>query len=911
MEIHKSKETRIAEILIFVIFLIFYFSPLQANLMTIRNLDNGSGLQDPQVNCIMKDSKGFVWFGTLNTIQRFDGVQFKCFHFPESVEKVFAIQEIANNNFLVGTNKGLWKYEIKSETLLRIFPEINFPVRSLCYIDGKAYVGTSNGIYIIDKEQTVAHLRVTDEVSAYNQIIGAYPTAKDIWFLSPEGIVAYSLFTGGIRIYAKDAKFISKFSCITGDDKSLYIGTTTHGIVTFDMLLGEYSSFFPKVGNSQVSALSLHDGVLCCGTSGSGVFFISLTERQIVHSISTTPNVNNEYLTSDMISCLLLDNMNILWMGSSSFVGVDYLQFRNKAFHSYKIDKKDSHSKRFNCLYFVDDVKLLGTSNGFYYICDSKMQVEYFSSSSEGLSLGAISMFIKYNDDILIGTRGKGAYKFDRNTLQISKFTEADLTVNSFTVDNRGYLWITALDGLYCYNEQLRLEKLCTNLNSTLIDDKVNYLYVDAKDRYWVATDKGLQFLNFPEYTFSGEGLPAGLCELPAVTYMTEDRQGNFLFCFNKNRVLICDSTFNHVRYVCTPEDAGYLGYSIREVLQDNSNNYWLVGSRGVVKGDSFLRHFTLFSSTEGLPEPYSNDGQLCGDSIWLATAKGLVFADIHSQPQSAPTVISDFLVNGVPMMGKYGELIEKGERITLPKDQNTLDITFVTLTYDDPNLMIYEYQLEGYDKEWKILRGINSIKFSNLPPGEYTFKVRKQMDEESMQNFRISIRSSSLGWLWLTLIGTLMAGMGYIAWKKGTIGNSVQPKILHSEEEKYRFNKKISEEEAQLLIAKLKDYMEKERAFLNPELKLAHVAEAMGISSQTLSQIFNINLTMRYYDFVNEYRINEFKRLVSSDEKGRYTLKALAGLCGFSSYTTFFRAFKESTGITPNEYMQQMKAGK
>ena len=78
-------------------------------------------------------------------------------------------------------------------------------------------------------------------------------------------------------------------------------------------------------------------------------------------------------------------------------------------------------------------------------------------------------------------------------------------------------------------------------------------------------------------------------------------------------------------------------------------------------------------------------------------------------------------------MLGKYEELIEERGIIVLPEDQNTLDITFATLTYDAPELMIYEYQLEGYDKEWKILRGINSIKFSNLPSGEYTFKVRKQ----------------------------------------------------------------------------------------------------------------------------------------------------------------------------------------
>lgn len=180
MKIHKRGETQIAEFIVFVILLVCHVFPLQANVAVVRNLDNGSGLQDPQVNCITKDSKGFIWFGTLNTIQRFDGVRFKCFNFPEWVEKVFVIKEIENNDFWVGTNKGLWKYEVRSGTFLRIYAEINFPVRSLCYINGKVYVGTSNGIYIIDTKQKMEHLRVTDEVSAYNQIIGAYATAKDI-----------------------------------------------------------------------------------------------------------------------------------------------------------------------------------------------------------------------------------------------------------------------------------------------------------------------------------------------------------------------------------------------------------------------------------------------------------------------------------------------------------------------------------------------------------------------------------------------------------------------------------------------------------------------------------------------------------------------------------------------------------
>ena len=91
MKIHKREGMQIAEIMIFVILLVGHVIPLQANFSTVRNLDNGSGLLDPQVNCITKDSKGFIWFGTFTTIQRFDGVQFKCFNFPEWVEKVIVI----------------------------------------------------------------------------------------------------------------------------------------------------------------------------------------------------------------------------------------------------------------------------------------------------------------------------------------------------------------------------------------------------------------------------------------------------------------------------------------------------------------------------------------------------------------------------------------------------------------------------------------------------------------------------------------------------------------------------------------------------------------------------------------------------------------------------------------------------
>ena len=80
-----------------------------------------------------------------------------------------------------------------------------------------------------------------------------------------------------------------------------------------------------------------------------------------------------------------------------------------------------------------------------------------------------------------------------------------------------------------------------------------------------------------------------------------------------------------------------------------------------------------------------------------------------------------------------------------------------------------------------------------------------------------------------------------------------------------------------------------------------------LGRSAHTLSYLFNQHLNRNYYDYINDYRIEEFKRLINEDEYSKYTLSALAELCGFSSRASFFRYFKKTTGITPNEYIRSI----
>ena len=137
--------------------------------------------------------------------------------------------------------------------------------------------------------------------------------------------------------------------------------------------------------------------------------------------------------------------------------------------------------------------------------------------------------------------------------------------------------------------------------------------------------------------------------------------------------------------------------------------------------------------------------------------------------------------------------------------------------------------------------------------------------------------------------------------------GSSKKEHVKHNEE-KYKFAK-LSNEECKRIYNNLTRYVKKNKPYINPNLKISDLAHAINSSSHSLSYVFNQYLNQNYSDFVNEYRVSEFKALVNDSKNSRCSLTVLYEKSGFSSRASFFRAFKKLTGITPNEYIQQMKS--
>jgi AraC-like DNA-binding protein len=221
---------------------------------------------------------------------------------------------------------------------------------------------------------------------------------------------------------------------------------------------------------------------------------------------------------------------------------------------------------------------------------------------------------------------------------------------------------------------------------------------------------------------------------------------------------------------------------------------------------------------------------------------------------------------------------------------------------------------LEGKDLTWKRLIGQNLIHFTDLKPGNYVLHIRNAGSLESENTITIIKKRPYSLYLWLgaslliILTGIYFYRVQFIklsSLKNLIIDNSKKKSDNKQEKEKYK-NSRLEEEESVSIRNAIVKYMEEEQPYLNPKLKLADLSAAIKCPQTKVSQVLNQNLEISFADFVNKYRVEEFKKLAQSNIISQYTLTALSEKCGFNSRSSFFHVFKKITGQTPFEYLKE-----
>ncbi|MBQ7471866.1 MAG: helix-turn-helix domain-containing protein [Prevotella sp.] len=292
---------------------------------------------------------------------------------------------------------------------------------------------------------------------------------------------------------------------------------------------------------------------------------------------------------------------------------------------------------------------------------------------------------------------------------------------------------------------------------------------------------------------------------------------------------------------------------------------------------------------------------------FWAATNGGLVYADIpdllqSDHPHIAITLqdiqtdhwYTDVEVNNVMM----------DSLLCLSRHDNTFTVSFLPLVTGNTRDLRYRYRLEGYENTWHIAGHDCRISYSSLRVGSYTLVIEAIGRPEICLHLPVSVPLTHFALVLIVLFLLLVSLIAHIAYcrlnKKEYFWQRLLPKP-----EKYQ-KSRMDQHEGEELSRRLLELMENEKPFLRPDLQMADLAKSLGCSSHVLSQVFTQFIRRSYYDFIAEYRIAEFKRRAVDPAYSRYTITALAELCGFRSRNPFLVAFKKFTGVSPKQWMKE-----
>lgn len=907
------------------------------NGLSFSKLSVENGLSNNLVNVIYKDSYGFIWFGTLEGLDRYDGVEIRPYSskFPETVENVYTITEDYSKHLWVGTATGLFSYNSLFDKFERInIDSTNIIVKALSILpDSSLCVGTTNGLYIVNTKTRQSEHFLLDDLKndKSNSITGIFvDNHGSCWLSTLSGLVKYAVSNkkNDHFIYKTDNEDgFNSFTSICNIGNKIYLGTSFNGIVEFDLLSRTFSTGI-NIGSKIILTLrSDNKERLFVGTDGGGLKVINVRTR-IVESIETQEN-NLSSISSNSIYSFYLDENNRYWIGTYSS-GVNFTKSIAGNFKLHPIASAYSEAnKSIRSFYFAPDgTQYFGTRNGFIQIKKNGVAKFYHSDLNDknGLRSNIILAVYPFMGDILIGTYGGGISRFSLAEQRIKPFFDSATFLQgnayAFDTDVNGNLWIATFNGVYKYSPSDKSIVNFNKQNSSLICDEIFEISFDSKGRLWMGTMFGISVVNIKNDLLEKVELPKTAVNNFKINYVYEDQAGNIWICTERGGLIMVDSELTMSK---TYHDTdGLPDNSVCAIIESSAGEYWISTLKGFCKLNSQSHKFTKFSLSDGLPSLaftpasayLSQDG-----TLYFGNEKGLVYfmpSDAVGTGQNSKIRLTDFYLFGkVVNPGPESALkqaIETTDEIRLNDRSNSIGFRFTALNYINPDDNDYQYKLEGFDNEWRNNGSNNTVFYEKLQPGSYTFMVRNTNDTEihSPNNVELpilihrSLFKSPLFYgllILLTFVGAYLV-INYIK-KLQKAGKSIVE--VPQKFEKYG-GTKIPEVLSSSIINDLKRYMDEKKPYLNSELKLADLATEINYPIHDISQVLNQDLNHSFSDFVNKYRVEEVKRRMEDKDYQKFTLLAIAEQCGFNSKTSFYRIFKNVTGKTPADYQKELK---
>ncbi len=814
--------------------------------ITFRHFSLEQGLSDSIVTCILQDRRGFLWIGTENGLNRYDGRAFKRYrrspgdpHGLRSNE-ILCLYEDHLGALWVGAAAGLHAYDRDLERFIHYPLNLDDPddntIRAI-FEDraGVLWIGAEDGLHVYDREKK----RFSHREGASGGLSGASVRAiyQDrpgiLWFSTEEGLTRYDgkTFTPHLPDpkIEEDLKGDSIRAIYEDHQGSLWFGFNEGGLYRLERDQGRRTRYrsIPddpgSLSHNQVNAIHEdRDKVLWIGTLDGLNKFDRETGRFIRFQNDPT---NPDSLSYNHISAIFEDRSGVLWIGTDGG-GLNKFNRRTEPFLHYRHDPDDPGSlshNRVQALYEDRSGTLWvgGEAGGLNRLDrDSGRFIHYVPDPEDPDSLSGDEVTALLEDHtgaLWVGAGEGGLNRFDRGADRFTRCLPdpgdpgslSHAIVRSLCEDQDGVLWVgTEGGGLNRFDrESGRFHHYPYDSDNPrgTSGDEIWALYEDRRGVLWIGTNEGLNRFDreagiFVRYEADPED-PQRLSH-PMVWSIHEDRRGVLWLGSGGglNRFDRDAETFRHyTERDGLPHDAVY------GILEDDRGRLWLSTGKGLSRFDPNTESFKNYGADELGNLTFfpgacfkSPDGRMFFGGMRGVDA--FYPGRIGDNPHIPPVVFTDFrLFNRSAPIGEgpdgrtvLNRSITETRELALTRRDSVFSFEFAALDYTIPGKNRYAYRMRGFDEQWIYTGQGGAAAYTNLPPGEYLFRVKGSNNDGAWNQEGASLRITMTPPPWNTwwarglyALGLVGAILGFVQYRTRARSKELKRKEMELEAER------------------------------------------------------------------------------------------------------------------------------
>ncbi|MFA9390640.1 MAG: two-component regulator propeller domain-containing protein [Prolixibacteraceae bacterium] len=780
-----------------------------------EHLTNNDGLSSSRVNCIYEDNDGFIWFGTEDGLNLYDGVSIQVFRNNSSDSSSICNSSIYSmvcdpqtGNLWIGTRKGLCCFNKESYRFIQIFkgdlefPDINDHIIYDLKFDqiGGLWMATSYGLYYynIKNKKLLRYLhRSNDDASLISSYINHV-------FIDDQQQILVSTRQGVDLFDQQNEAFVHLFQSdslrnvmqIMQDSYGIYwICTDEMGVYTASFNEEFHLTKFKKGQNLDLHSARIHSIIedeaknLFIVARDKGLYYF---DRESDDLNFFEPDIYDaKSLNSKALICSFKSSSGIVWLGTFNR-GINYIDINRKPFEHYKMNYKPDGLFNNNVRSFFQDSKgaiWIGTKEGgglsrFYPESGTFDNYHFKTKASPAFSNDYILSINELDENVLmLGTLGEGVDFYSTRTQNISNIklgsSVAENKVYAIFKDRDQVIWVAALNGLFQFQKN--------NQSFQMVDEQlvVKCFTQNNEDGIWMGTRfNGLiHYTNDERIDFSNdESLNAiHSNEITSLRFSGD----SLLWVGTTDGLCLFNVATREMK--CWHESDGLPSNRICAIELDEQKNVWMSTSHGISRFNPQTEVFKNYFIEDGLQgndfEMYislqSNTG-----SIYFGGGNGFnVFnPDKIKDNLRIPEIhFTNFKIanQSVPISSKGSPLskhIDRTSHVELKHTQSDFTFEFVALNYTSPENNRFQYQLEGYDEDWVQAGKSRVATYTNIGAGTYTFKVIGSNNDNIWNTQGRSIQISILPPPWkskwaytfyLVLIGFMVMGFYFVIVKR------------------------------------------------------------------------------------------------------------------------------------------------